>query len=297
MEESRGMEAMESVVSLNECLGILRPHWWKIILVTSLVALATVIVFLRIPNMYRSAAVITPVVEEKKQIPSIGLLGVLGSEIGGASKIEDLETLFNSKDLTARVFLKYDLWQIVYPDRFDTKTGKLKVGLFNRIFRGEDSEKSPDDWDAIRTAENRLSVVTNKKSGTLLIAFESPSPEGSANIVQHYLEEAKSRLQEEAFDRASKNKQFIEKQIDKTVDALNRERLYGMYGQEVEREMMAQNREQFAFKVIDSPRVPDRKSSPERAWAVTVASMLSFLSCCLFFVVREKRRQANPSGA
>ena len=53
------------------------------------------------------------------------------------------------------------------------------------------------------------------------------------------------------------NKKFIEEQIGKTVDALNRDRLYSLLGQEVEREMMARNREQFGFRVIDSPRVPD----------------------------------------
>ncbi len=49
------------------------------------------------------------------------------------------------------------------------------------------------------------------------------------------------------------NKKFIEEQIGKTVDALNRDQLYSLLGQEVEREMMARNREQFGFRVIDSP--------------------------------------------
>jgi len=83
--------------------------------------------------------------------------------------------------------------------------------------------------------------------------------------VKYYLDEGKSRLQEEALDRAVKNKKFIEEQIGKTVDALTRDRLYSLYGQEVEREMMARNREQFGFKVIDAPRVPDRKFKPGEA--------------------------------
>jgi hypothetical protein len=49
------------------------------------------------------------------------------------------------------------------------------------------------------------------------------------------------------------NKKFIEEQIGKTVDALNRDRLYSLLGQEVEWEMMARNREQFGFRIIDVP--------------------------------------------
>ena len=62
--------------------------------------------------------------------------------------------------------------------------------------------------------------------------------------------------------RATKNKKFIEEQIGKTVDALTRDRLYSLYGQEVEREMMARNREQFGFRVIDFPASRTGKPAP-----------------------------------
>jgi len=91
------------------------------------------------------------------------------------------------------------------------------------------------------------------------VSFESPSAGGSANIAKYYLDEGKSRLQEEAFDRASKNKKFIEEQIGKTVDALTRDRLYSLYGLEVEREMMARNREQFGSG-LSTPQDPGPKS-------------------------------------
>ena len=67
------------------------------------------------------------------------------------------------------------------------------------------------------------------------------SSERSENIEKYFLDEGKSRLKGDALDREIKNKQFIEEQIKKTVDALARDRLYSLYGQEVEREMMVQN--------------------------------------------------------
>jgi len=108
-------------------------------------------------------------------------------------------------------------------------------------------------------------------------------------MVQYFLDEAKSRLQEETLDRAVKNKKFIEEQIGHTVDALNRDRLYALLGQEVEREMMARNREQFGFRVIDSPRVPDRKFKPTRTRSTIVAAILAFFLSCGYFVFRGKK--------
>ena len=83
-----------------------------------------------------------------------------------------------------------------------------------------------------------------------------------------------------------KSKKFIEEQIAKTHDALTRDRLYLMYGQEAEKEMMARNREQFGFRVIDSPRVPDRKFKPRRGLSAMLAAVLSFFAGCVYLIVR-----------
>jgi uncharacterized protein involved in exopolysaccharide biosynthesis len=77
-------------------------------------------------------------------------------------------------------------------------------------------------------------------------------------------------------------------QIGKTIDELTRDRLYSLYGQEVERELMARNREQFGFRVIDSPRVPDRKSKPNRTMIAIVATLVSILVCTFILTVRTK---------
>lgn len=94
-----------------------------------------------------------------------------------------------------------------------------------------------------------------------------------------------------------KNKKFIEEQIGKTVDALTRDRLYTLYGQEVEREMMARNREQFGFRIIDSPRVPDRKFSPRRGRDAVLATFVSFFFGCVFFITRNKPRKNESTLA
>lgn len=286
MEERRQPVYPEDEISLGEYLAILRPHWWKILGLSLAMGLITLGYMFTKPNLYQATAVITPAAEEKKAIPALGALASFGIEIGGPTKVEDLEALFRSNDLTVRVFRKNDLWPVVFPKRYEPKSGKLKACWADRIFRGVDALKTPGDWDAIRSAEDGLNVFVNRKMGTLSVSFESPSPEGSANIVRHYLEEGKSRLQEEALGRATMNKKFIEEQIGKTVDALTRDRFYSLYGQEVEKEMLARNREQFGFRVVDSPRVPDRKSQPHRGLGATLVAFLVFLAGCVFIIVR-----------
>jgi uncharacterized protein involved in exopolysaccharide biosynthesis len=294
-EERSPTRSEDDEINMGEYFAILRKNGWKIVLSSLAVGLVTLLVMFRLPNIYQATAVLTPAVDEKRPNPALGVLASFGVDIGSPTKVEDLETLFKSNDLTVRVFRKYNLWPIVWPDKFDPATGKMKYRWTDRLFGGEKGPRGPGDWDAIREAKERLNVFVNKRTGTVSVSFESPSAEGSANIVKYYLEEGKSRLQEEALDRAVRNKKFIEEQIGKTIDALTRDRLYSLYGQEVEREMMARNREQFGFRVIDEPRVPDRKFKPQRAFVAILAAGLVLFAGCVFFIFSRNSRGEGRS--
>jgi len=286
MDDRSQMQIENDVVDLGQYWSALRPNLWKIALFSLAGGITTLLLMFLQPNIYQSTSVITPSLDEKKQHPALGALASFGVSIGGPSSIEDLESLFRSNDLAVRVCRKYDLWPIVLAKKFDPATGTVRPGWKDRLFGYEKGPRVPGDWDAIRAMRNRLRVSVSKKSGTVSVSFESPSAEGSANIVKYFLEEGKSRLQEEELDRAIRNKKFIEDQIGKTVDALNRDRLYSLLGHEVEREMMARNREQFGFKIIDSPRVSDRVYKPRRGLAAALAFFLTLFAGFVFLVVR-----------
>jgi len=233
-----------------------------------------------------------PVEDESRQSAALGALSALGLSVGIQAKVEDLEVLFKSSDLTVRVFNRYDHWQTILGDIYNAETGIVTPGIFSFLTSGRREPGPPGDWDAIYAAEDAKTVSLNRSEGTLTISFESISPEESAAILDEYLNEAKSRLQEEAFARAAKNKNFIVEQIGKTLDPLTRDRLYALLGQEVEREMMARNREQFAFQVIDAPRIPVRKSGPKRGFLSVMVMILSFPVWSLVFIIREKKKAA-----
>ncbi len=293
MEERPPTGTQEDVIDLGKYFAVLGKEWWRIALLSFGFGLLTFLLMFLMPNVYQSIAVIGPAIAEKRPIPALGALASFGVDFGSPSKVEDLETLFNSKDLTVRVFRNHLLWPIVLPDSFDPATGKIKVRWTDYLFGGEKDQKTPGDWDAIRAVMDRLKVSVNRKAGTISVSFESPSPEGSAEVVKYYLDEGKNRLQEEALDRAIKNKKFIEEQIGKTVDALTRDRLYSLYGQEVEQEMMARNREQFGFRVIDSARIPEKKSGPRRGKAALLAMLLSAPLWAIVLGYRSRKAQSR----
>jgi uncharacterized protein involved in exopolysaccharide biosynthesis len=278
--------ADDTVLDLRRSFLGVKKHLTLILCTSFAAGVVTMLYLLTVPNQYKASAVLTPVSGDNKMQASIGALASVGLSVGGPTKVEELIGLFRSKDLTVRVFRKYNLLPLVIPNAVDKATGKRIPKWHERLFRLGGEKEIQDDWDFIRVSEGQLSVGGNVKAGTLTISFESPSPRLSADIVRYYLEEAKSRLQEEAFDRATKNKKFIEGNVASTVDALSRDRLYTLYGQEVEREMLARNREQFGFRIIDAPRAPDLKSRPRRAITSAGVFTITFLLLCTFFLLR-----------
>lgn len=294
MEENVPSQYDEDVIDLGKYWTVLRPNLWKIALFSLGVGILTLLYMFTKPNIYQATALITPEKDERRQTPSLGALASFGIDVGGPSRVEDLETLFKSDDLAVRIFKKYNPWPILLGDKYDPATGGIKGSAKGSYLGGDKKGKPLGDWDAIRAARGRLKVSANRKANTVTVSFESPSAEGSASLVMYFLDEAKSRLQEEALERATINKKFIQEQIGKTVDALTRDRLYSLYGQEVEREMMARNREQFGFRVIDSPRMPDQKIRPARSRTVATTTTLSLLAGCLFFAYRGRNRNLPP---
>ena len=279
----------EEVIKFEVVFSVIRQNIWKILGISLGAGVLTFLLLLTRPNLYRSKAVIMPVEEDNQQRVALGALASLGLSIGGSAKVEDLEVLFKSDDLTVRVFSRHDHWATLLGDSYDPVTKEVKPDFFSFLTSGRKEPGPPDDWDAILAAEDSKSVSIDRKTGSLAISFDSTSPKESAAILTEYLDEAKSRLQEEALVRAAKNKKFIEEQIGKTIDPLTRDRLYISLGQEVEREMMARNREQFGFRIIDAPRVPNRKDSPARGLIALVAAVSTcFLVAWVFILMNRK---------
>ncbi|TFG58882.1 MAG: hypothetical protein E4H29_05245 [Deltaproteobacteria bacterium] len=284
-------------VPIGTLLKHFRAPWWKVIALSLLTGTITLLVLFLLPNIFESSGTVVPTTEDGKPNFSLGALASsIGLTVGGPTKIEDLESLFKSRELTVRVFRKYNPWPLVFPDSFDPATGKLRPGWRERISGVRSEPVPPGDWDALRAVEKRLTVSVSRKLGTLSVSFESRSAAGSRDVVSYYLEEAKSRLQEKALERATRNKGFLETHISRTVDPIVRERLYTLYSQEVEKEMLARNREQFGFTILDPPMVPDRKSRPKRSLNAVAATLISFPVWAWLLARARRRSRTDPSG-
>jgi len=282
-------------INLLDLFLVLVKHKVMITTVVLVAGIAAVVISLLMTNIYGSEATISLRPEEKGSSFSLpGALGGLGTMVagefgfGGGGTLEKLEVLSKSRALSIRVIEKYNLMPVLFPEKWDAaKKTWITGGL---------SDKPPTLQDGVKTVQKKLLKVNrDKKNNTITIMFEHPDPETVKNIVEYYLAELSETLREEVLKDSKDNRHFFNEQLERTSDALLREKIYTLLAREIEKETFALAQKYYSFVVLDPPVVPDidKKIKPKRALicilSVTAAFFMAvFLAFFLEFLSRIK---------
>ena len=283
--------AEEDEINLLDLFLVLLRHKFLILFLVIVAGAGAVFYSLSLENIYRSDATLTPREEEKSgpSIPSLGGLGGMMAGqlgLGGGGSLEKLEVVLNSRELTLKIINKYDLMPIIFQEQWDEEKGTWNAEV----------EEPPTLQDGMKAVKDgMLKVSSAPEKGTLTVGIEHKNPEIAKKWVEYYVKELSGTLRAEVLHDANENKRFFREQLDRTSDALLKEKIYNMLAKEIEKETFASAQKYYSFQVIDRPIVPDpdKKVAPKRSiiciLSVFVAFFFAvFLSFFLEFIRRIK---------
>lgn len=278
-------------INLLDLFLVLLWHKYLIVLFVITAGVGAVFYSLSLENIYRSEATLTPRGGEESgpSLPSFGGLGGMMAGqlgIGGDGSLPKLEVVLNSRELTLKIIQKYELMPIIFEEQWNSEKQDWN----------DDVEEPPTLQDGLKAVKDgMLKVNSDLEKGTLTIGFEHKNPETAKKIVEYYVKELSETLRAEVLHDANENKRFFREQLDRTSDALLKEKIYNMLAKEIEKETFAKAQKFFSFQVVDPPIVPDedKKVAPKRAiiciLSVFVAFFFAvFLAFFLEFVRRIK---------
>lgn len=294
-----------------DLLELWRTVWKRRKLIARIVfvgVLLTAIVSLFMTNIYESEAVITPV---ETKSGGGGMASSLMSQMGGglgsliglpdSSSAVEIGLLLESKVLQKKIIHDYNLLPVLFPKQWDEKRKAWKKGSgfslnpltwLSKLLaavKPADKKKSkkiegvPDEMDGLRALDKLVKINKNKKDNFITISVQFDDPDLACAMVGYYLAALNDHMSREAQRVAAINKKYLEEQLSQTTDPLIQQKLYNMIAQQIETSMMAAVKENFAFKIIDPPLVPDKKIKPKRAQMV-VLSFVVFLFLAVFVV-------------
>ena len=272
------------------------------------VVVLTAIVSLFMTNIYESKAVITPV--DSKSSAGGGMaaaLAAMGGGLGGlggliglpeSASSTEIMLLLNSNILREKIIKDYNLMPVLFSDQWDAEKKAWKKGggfslnpltwISKLIAAVKPADKKgvkkepgvPDMWDGLRALKDLVRIQSNVKEKSITISAQFDDPEIAARLAGYFVAALNDHMSKEARRVAAINKKYLEEQLVLNTDPLIDQKIYTMIAQQLETSMMAEVKENFSFKVIDPPFVPDRKIKPKRAQMV----MLSFV-VALFLAV------------
>ncbi len=279
----------EDEINLIDLLLVLVKHKHLIAIMVFIAGLGAVLISLSMTNIYRSEATITPREEEKGSsiaLPSLGGIGgILAGQLGlgGGGSLEKLEVILRSRNLTLRIIKKYNLMPIIFADNWDKDKKKWNT------------DEPPTLQDGLKSIKDLLKIKVDVKQKNIKIGIENKDPKIARQIVEYYLKEASEVLREEVIRDATENMRFFKKQINKTNDALLKEKIYTLLAKEIEKETFAQAQKYYGFQIVDPPIVPDldKKVKPKRRLICILSVLVTFfmavfLSFFIEFIQRIK---------
>lgn len=267
----------------------LADYWtvvWKrrvaVLLVSAVLTAGFIFYSLTIPDMYESRAVIMPVARSGEQGVGVSAIAERFGSIPGLS----LPATASSAEITS--LLKSNLLRArVLEER----------GMLERLFAtqaGTDGNGGPTTWDGLRALDSMLEVKSDLKDNTIILSASHNDPHIAADIVEHMISALMDHMTGEARRVAIANKAFLEAQLDASPDPIIRQKIYGLIARQMETAMMSEMREGFVFRVVDPPRVPDIKSSPDRRSIVQAGFLLSLATGAVFaFLLESRSRHAS----
>lgn len=296
-------------IDLRELFAVLWAGRVKIIAITAVFAVASVIYALTLPNQYKATILLSPSQSSNSGISGAlgqlgGLASLAGVSIGGGESNESqlaqeimkswgfIEGFISENDLAVEVYAaegwdrrsnKLQLDQDVY----DTKTNAWLV-------EGEFGQQGlPGSWELYKSFSERLEVSEDKKSGLISVSIEYYSPQMAKQWLDLYISSINKHMQERQMIKVDSNIEFLEAQIEKTEITGMREVFYTIIEEQIKSKMLAEASPNYAFEAVSPSMVPAEKSQPKRALICILGVLLGGMLSVLLVLVLHYARKSD----
>ena len=120
----------------------------------------------------------------------------------------------------------------------------------------------PTLWLANRFFNNTIrSVVDDKKTGMVEMTIKWKNPDQAAQWANGLVALTNAYLRDKVISEAGRNITYLNGMVGKTNVVQEQEVIYALMQQQIDKEMVAKDRAEYALKVIDPAFPPEKPSS------------------------------------
>ena len=295
----------DDAVDLKEILQILFNKKILISFLTLFFAVVSVFAALSMSDVYKSSSLLAPTSQDESLSSSLGglssLAGIAGVSLPAGSisdsqiavkRIESFE--FFSKNFLPSIKLE-DLmaekkWipqenKLIYDkDIFDESSNKWvrKVSYPKKTI--------PSSQEAFKEFKKALSINQDEETGLVYLSIEHISPHVAKEWMDVIIYNINERMREIDKEDAQNSINFLSDSI-KTTNSQSIKLVFSkLMESQMQTLMLASSNEDYIFKTINSPIVPEEKSGPNRAFICIVGTLFGFIFSIILVLIQHFRK-------
>ena len=288
-------------IDLRELFSVLWAGKTKIIAITAVFAVASVIYALSVPNQYKATALLAPAQSDGGGLSGAlgqlgGLASLAGVSIGGGESSESqiAQEIMKSWSFVEGFIADNDLAVEVYAaEGWSRVSNQLKID--NDVYEVETKSwlvedvtlvkrDSPTSWQLFEAFSENFRV-RRQKSGLVSVSIEYYSPQIAKQWLDLYISAINKHMQARQVEKVSNNISYLEAQIGKTSIAEMREVFYTIIEEQTKNKMVAEASPDYAFVAVSPSMVPEEKSQPKRALICILGTLLGGMLSVLLVLV------------
>ena len=277
----------DAEISLIESWRLVMRYKTMIIAIVFVLTAISIVVVLLMRPVYRSVVLLAPATVENVQGGIAALAGQLGGIVSlaglsssGSNLTEEAIAILTSRSFTKQFISKENLMPILFSDEWDEVNGQWDVN---------DPDNVPSDEDAYRLFNEDVRAVNAvKKSEMITLSIEWYDRDLAAEWANRLVWQLNQYLRSRDIAEAQKSIEFLNQELSKSNTVELRQGVSNLIERQIETVMLANVREQYAFRVLD-PAVAsdvDKRVRPKRKIIVITSFIIAFLIAMLAAVVR-----------
>ncbi len=297
MNENNNSNSLDNEIDLAELFSIIWNKKLFISIFTSIAALISVLYALYLPNIYTSSSLLAPTTEDNSlssQLGSFsGLAGLAGVSLpaGNISNSQIAVKRIESFEFFSKYFLpNIKLEDLMAVDEWDAKNNTVVYDDSEFNSTSNEWSRKPSDQKAYKEYKRALSISQEELTGLVYLSMKHKSPVVAQNWVDTIIYNINECMREIDKQDAQNSIDFLNESLKNTNSQSIKVVFAKLMESQMQTLMLASSNEAYVFKTINSPIVPEDKSSPSRALICILGTLLGSILSILIVLFRNFRQ-------
>lgn len=144
----------------------------------------------------------------------------------------------------------------------------------------------PANWYIASKLREMITVSKNQETGLLTLKVQHVSPIFSKRFADIMLKEINDVMKQRESEQLERRLDFLNKQLNADMPNEVKQSIYALVEQQLKQKMIVETSDNFIFKIIEPPQIPEIKSSPLRSILLILITFIAGGLSTMYYVLK-----------